>query len=323
MKAIFFGSPEFAVPCLDAVAEVAEVVAVVCQPDRPAGRGLALKPPAVKTRALALGLDVIQPTKVKPPEFAESLRSLGADVGVVVAYGRILPRGVLDAPRVGCVNVHASLLPRFRGAAPIQWAIAEGEAETGVTLMQMDEGLDTGPMLAVARTPIEPDETAQALAARLSKMGADLIRAELPRVARGELSAVAQDPSRATLAPLLTKEDGRLDFGWPAKRVHDRVRGMSPWPGAFAALDGGILKVHRARLAADTRTDAAPGTVLPSERSALRVACGDGRAVDLLELQEPGKKRLSAAQYRAGRGLEPGFRFETHANGVEGAGAKP
>lgn len=318
MKAIFFGSPEFAVPCLDAVAEVAEVVAVVCQPDRPAGRGLALTAPAVKVRALGLGLDVLQPTKVRVPEFAGSLRALGADVGVVVAYGRILPRGVLDAPRVGCVNVHASLLPRYRGAAPIQWAVAEGESETGVTLMQMDEGLDTGPMLATARTPIDPDETAQALAARLSRMGADLLRAELARVVRGELAAVPQDDARATLAPLLTKEDGRLDFGWPAKRVHDRVRGMSPWPGAFALFGGDVVKVHRTRLGSDGRTDAAPGTVVPSDRSVVRVACGDGLTVDLLELQDAGKKRLPAAQYRAGHGIEPGVLFDAKATGSGG-----
>ncbi len=309
MKAIFFGSPEFAVPCLDAVSELAEVVAVVCQPDRPAGRGLALSPPAVKVRALELGLEVMQPTKVRVPEFAASLRALGADVGVVVAYGRILTRAVLDAPRVGCLNVHASLLPRFRGAAPIQWAIAEGEDVTGVALMQMDEGLDTGPVLAEERTAIGPDETAGELATRLSAMGAGLVRRELARAVRGELEPRPQDDARATLAPLLTKAHGRLDFRWPARQVHDRARAMSPWPGAFAMLDGKVVKVHRTRLP-DVTVDGAPGEIVASERDVVRVASGDGRAVDLLELQDAGKKRLSAGQYRAGHALPPGTSFD-------------
>jgi methionyl-tRNA formyltransferase len=309
MKAIFFGSTDFAVPCLEATGALAEVVAVVCQPDRPAGRGLALSPPAVKVRALELGLPVIQPSKVRVPEFAESLRALGADVGVVVAYGRILTRAVLDAPRLGCVNVHASLLPRFRGAAPIQWAIAEGDAETGVALMQMDEGLDTGPVLSVARTPIGPDETAGELAARLSAMGAELLRRDLPRVVRNELEPTPQDDARATLAPLLTKAHGRLDFHWPARRVHDRARAMSPWPGAFTALDGKVVKVHRTHLPG-AGVEGAPGEVVASERDVVRVACGDGRAVDLLELQDAGKKRLAAASYRAGHPLPPGTRFD-------------
>ncbi len=310
MKAIFFGSPEFAVPCLDALAAIADVATVVCQPDRPAGRGLALTPPAVKVRALALGIPVMQPTKVRVPELAEALRALDADVGVVVAYGRILTRAVLDAPRHGCVNVHASILPRYRGAAPIQWAVAEGEAETGVTLMQVDEGLDSGPMLAFARTPVDPDETAQELAARLSTMGAELLRAELARYVAGDLPAVPQDDAQATLAPLLTKDHGRLDFAWPATKVHDRVRAMVPWPGAFALLGGEPVKVHRTRRVPGFTTSEAPGTVIAGEKDAIRVACGDGGAVDLLELQDAGKKRLAAAVYRAGRGLEPGARFD-------------
>ncbi|MBC7172878.1 MAG: methionyl-tRNA formyltransferase, partial [Polyangiaceae bacterium] len=295
MRAIFFGSPEFAVPCLDALVELADVVAVVCQPDRPAGRGLALTPPAVKVRALALGLEILQPTKVRVPEFAESLRALDADVGVVVAYGRILPRAVLDAPRTGCVNVHASILPRFRGAAPIQWAIAEGDRETGVTLMQVDEGMDTGAMLSVVRTPIDPNETAQVLAGRLSTMGANLLRTDLARYVAGELPATPQDDAQATMAPLLTKEDGRLDFAWPAQRVHDRVRGMSPWPGAFTTLDGKPVKVHRTHVA-EARVVASPGEVVASDEGVIRVACGDGSAIDLLELQDAGKKRVPAAQ---------------------------
>src|SRR5690606_9240559 len=184
------------------------------------------RPPPVNVRAPELGLDVVQPAKVKTPEFAASLRALEADVAVLVAYGRILPRAVLDAPRRGCVNVHASLLPRWRGAGPIQWAIASGDAETGVCLMQMDEGMDTGPVIACERTPIDPDETAAQLGARLAQMGADLVRAKLADFVEGRITPVPQDSAAATLAPMLTKEDGRIDWSAPARRVHDRVRGM-------------------------------------------------------------------------------------------------
>ena len=193
MRTIFFGSPEFAVPCLDALNEISEVVAVISQPDRPAGRGLSMRPPAVKQRALELGLDVWQPTKVRTAEFAERLRTLEADVAVVVAYGRILPLAVLEAPRAGCVNVHASLLPRWRGAAPIQWSIVHGDEETGVTLMQMDEGMDTGPILATAATRIEAADDAATLSERLSNMGAALLREQLPRYLAGELTPKPQD----------------------------------------------------------------------------------------------------------------------------------
>lgn len=307
-RAIFFGSPAFAVPCLDAAAEVTDVVAVVTQPDRPAGRGMSLRPPPVKERAAALGIEVLQPVKVRTEEFAATLRRFEADVGVVVAYGRILPSAVLEAPRLGCVNVHASLLPRWRGAAPIHWAIAHGDGETGVCLMRMDEGMDTGPVLSCERTPIGPDETAGALSERLSQLGAQLLRRDLPKYITGELVPEPQPAEGATLAPILQKEHGRIDWTRPAKEVHDRVRGMSPWPGAFTELAGRRVKIHRTRMARPTGTVGDPGVLVRAEGDVLEVACGDG-SVTLEELQIEGKKRLSARQSLAGRIVSPGMRF--------------
>ncbi len=305
MRTIFFGSPELAVPCLEAVHEVSEVALVISQPDRPAGRGLDVRPPPVKKRALELGLEVRQPKKVRTPEFAESLRSLGADVGVVVAYGRILPRSVLDAPRTGCVNVHASLLPRWRGAAPIQWSIVHGDSETGVTLMQMDEGMDTGPMLATATTSIALDDTAATLGARLSRMGADLLRTELPRYVAGELTARAQDDELATMAPLLEKKDGLIDWNRPARAVHDLVRGMHPWPGAHTFLRGRRIKVHRAIPSTLDPEGAPPGTVTAIDPEGILVACAKG-TLEIQELQESGRKRVDARSFASGRRIEVG-----------------
>lgn len=310
MRALFFGSPAFAVPCLEALHELAEVVAVFSQPDRPAGRGLSLKAPAVKVRALELGLPVLQPTKVRTAAFAEELRAYDADVAVVVAYGRILPRAVLDAPRRGCVNVHASLLPRWRGAAPIQWAIAAGDRETGVTLMQMDEGMDTGPILATRRTPIAPDETTPQLAERLSALGAELLREELPRWVRGELEPVPQPSEGVTMARLLTKEDGRLPWASTARAVHDRVRAMQPWPGAFTDVVGEDrrIKVHATHVVEEGGQHGEPGEVLGGDEGGVRVACGQG-VVALDVLQDPNRRRLAADAYLRGPGLAVGARL--------------
>ncbi len=310
MRALFFGSPAFAVPCLDALHEIAEVVAVFSQPDRPAGRGLALRAPAVKVRALELGLPVSQPTKVRTAAFAEELRAHEADIAVVVAYGRILPKAVLDAPRRGCVNVHASLLPRWRGAAPIQWALATGDQETGVTLMQMDEGMDTGPILATRRTPIAPDETTPELAERLSDLGAQLLREELPRWVAGALAPMPQPPDGVTMAPLLTKEDGRLPWSRSARAVHDRVRAMKPWPGAFTDVDGEDrrIKVHATHVVHETGHHGDPGEVIGADERGVRVACGEG-VIALDVLQDPSRRRLEAAAYLRGPGLSPGTRL--------------
>ena len=308
MRTVFFGSPDFAVPCLDALHEVSDVAAVVSQPDRPAGRGLNMKPPPVKARALELGLDVWQPTKIRTADFAARLRALRTDVGVVVAYGRILPRAVLDAPRMGCVNVHASLLPRWRGAAPIQWSIVHGDSQTGVTLMQMDEGMDTGAILARATTPIAPNEDAATLSGRLSKMGAELLRAELPRYVAGELEATPQDEARATMAPLLTKEHGRIDWTQPARAVHDLIRGMSPWPGAYADLGPRRIKIHRAIASTLDPEGATPGEVIALDAEGILVACGQG-TLEILELQESGRRRVDARAFISGRGVAVGDRF--------------
>ena len=307
-RALFFGTPDFAVPALRALHEIATVPLVITQPDRPKGRGMKLAPPPVKELALELGLPVLQPTKVRTPEFAASLREHDADVALVIAYGRILPKAVLEAPRLGCVNVHASILPSLRGAAPIQWSVVRGETETGVCLMQMDEGLDTGPVLACERLAIGPDETSAALSERLSALGAALVRAELPRFLAGELLATPQDHTRATLAPLLSKHDGAIDWSRPARELHNLVRGFSPWPGAFSSLSGTRLKVLSTQVRDEQTGHAAPGKLLELTREGIDVACGRG-TLRLVELQLEGAKRLPAADFSAGQRLVVGQRL--------------
>ena len=302
MRVVFFGSPAFAVPTLQQVAAQHEVALVISQPDRPAGRGRAVTAPAVKQIALELGLPVAQPAKMKDPGFAEALAALAPDVFVVVAYGRILPPALLAIPRLGPYNVHASLLPKFRGAAPIQWSIIRGEAETGVALMRMEEGLDTGPVLAVTKTPIADDDTAGSLAQRLSRLGAELLVATLPLIAAGAVTPVPQDHARATLAPMLEKDDGVLDFAQPARLVSAQARGVDPWPGASASLAGETIKLYLPRL---TEGAGQPGEILGLGREGLRIACGSG-AVAFAELQFPGRKRLPAAAVLAGHPMPRG-----------------
>lgn len=308
IRAVFFGTPEIAVPALQALSEVADVVLSVCQPDRPKGRGLSLAPPPVKARAIELGIPVQQPTKLKPPGFADSIRALEADIAVVIAYGRILPRHVLEAPRLGCVNLHASLLPRYRGAAPINWAIADGETETGVSLMQMDEGMDTGPVFLERKVPIGPDVTAGDLTVDLGVCAASIVREEIARVVRGDIVATPQDHARATHARLLEKNDGWLDFRWPAKRVHDHARAMTPWPSAFARLDGRTFKLVATQALAET-SGAPPGTVVTAAKDRIEIACGQG-VLRVLVGQLEGKKALPARDLVAGRTLVAGAIFE-------------
>lgn len=303
LRVVFFGSPEFAVPSLAAVAADHEVVTVVTQPDRPAGRGKKLTAPPAKELALRLGLPVQQPTTLKTPEFVAGLTALAADLFVVVAYGRILPVAVLAVPRLGPWNVHASLLPKFRGAAPIQWAIIGGESKTGVCIMRMEAGLDTGPVVASAETPIGDDDTAGVLAARLSQLGAALALETIPRIASGGVVEVAQDHARHTLAPMLKKEDGWLDFTAPAREVSCRARGVDPWPGPTAVLGGEPIKLFAPRVVAGQGT---PGTVLAAGPDGLVVACGGGAAVAFRELQLPGRKRLPAAEVLTGHPIPPG-----------------
>lgn len=309
-RAIFFGTPEFAVPCLRALCEVADVALVVTQPDRPAGRGMQLSPPPVKQLAQQRGIDVIQPKAVRKPELAERLRALEADVALVVAYGRILPPALLSAPRLGCVNVHASLLPALRGAAPIQWSIIRGDTRTGVCLMQMDEGMDTGPVLACKQLDIGAEETAGELAPRLSELGAALVCEQLPRYLRGELVAEPQDHAKATLAPILTKEHGRIDWTRPAAQLHALVRGTHPWPGAYTFLDRVRVKLHRSTVLTPEGAQGEPGRVLRADRHGIEVACGAG-VLAIRELQPEGKRRMSAEQFCAGLRLRAGARFST------------
>jgi methionyl-tRNA formyltransferase len=307
MRAIFFGTPDIAVPSLRALVDVAQVAAVVCQPDRPAGRGLKLHPPAVKVIATELGIPVLQPTKIRTPDFLAWLDEQRADVAVVLAYGRILPGPVLATPARGCLNLHASILPRYRGAAPIQWAIARGETETGVSLMQMDEGLDTGPVFGVRRLSIGEDETAGELAVRLGTLAADITREDVPRAARGELTAVPQDDAAATSAPPLEKEQGRIDWGRPAFDVHNHVRAMTPWPSAFTTSGGKLLKVLATRHSTLKSADP-PGTIVAADSSGVLVACGEG-VLELVRAQLEGRKPLEARELVAGRTLVGGARL--------------
>ena len=284
------------------------MTAVVCQPDRPAGRGMKLRPPPVKEAALELGLSVHQPTKVRNAAFREWVASQEADVALVIAYGRILPQGVLDGPRRGCMNLHASILPEYRGAAPINWAIVHGETETGIALMQMDAGMDTGPVFTTRTLPIGPNETAGELAERLGKLAATVVRQDLPRAVAGDLEATPQDHEAASMAPMMSKDDGRVDWTLPAARVHDHARGMTPWPGAHTTLDGKRFRVLATRRT-DVVSDAPPGTVVEVVTSAKPpqaiVSCGDG-CIALLRGQLAGKKALDAAQLAAGRTIAAG-----------------
>jgi methionyl-tRNA formyltransferase len=306
MRALFFGTPAIAVPSLDALHDLAEIAGVVCQPDRPAGRGLALTPPPVKVRALELGLPVLQPAKIRTPEFAQWVRDAAADFALVIAYGRILPPAVLEAPRRGCLNLHASILPRYRGAAPITWAVVNGETETGISFMAMDEGMDTGPVFTLHRLPIGPETTADELGVALGQLAADVVRADLARIVAGEIAATPQDGAAATTAPLLDKEHGRIDWRKPAAAVHDHVRGMTSWPGAFTAAQGKTLKVLESRVGAATGVAGAPGTVVTAGKQGIDVACGEG-TLRILRAQAEGRKALGAAELVGGRALVAGM----------------
>jgi methionyl-tRNA formyltransferase len=303
LRAVFFGSPAFAVPSLRAVAADTTLVAVVSQPDRPAGRGQAATPPPVKVAAAPLGVPVIQPEKVRTPETEAALAAFGADVFVVVAYGRILPQRLLDLPRLGAWNVHASLLPKLRGAAPIQWSLIRGDSESGVAIMRMEAGLDTGPVAAMRALPIADDDTAGTLSEKLSVLGAGLLSETLPAIAEGRVTLAAQDDARATLAPLLTKADGHLTFDRPARVVSAHARGVDPWPGASAVLDGEPLKLFAPRVVEGA--GGRPGEVLGLRPEGLAVACAGG-AIAFGELQLPGRRRLPAAAVLAGRPIPAG-----------------
>lgn len=306
MKLVFMGTPDFAVPCLTALQEAGhEIAAVFTQPDKPKGRGYALTPPPVKEKALSYGLPVYQPATVRDGEAEALLREIGPDAVAVVAYGKILPPALLEIPRYGCINVHASLLPRHRGASPIQWAIVCGDEKTGVTTMQMAEGMDTGDILEQVETPIDPDETAESLHDRLSHMGAKLLVQTLQDLEAGTVTPIKQDEALATKAPLIRKEMGQMDFAKTAGELHNLARGFYPWPGAYTTLGGKRLKVLETRLAAG---DGAPGEVLCAE-GRLTVACGEHTALELVRVQLEGKKPMTAADLLRGHPIPAGTRL--------------
>jgi methionyl-tRNA formyltransferase len=307
MRAVFFGTPQIAVPALQALTQVAEVAAVVCQPDRPSGRGLKLTAPPVKEAALELGLSVHQPTKVRTGELAAWLREKAADVALVMAYGRILPADVLSAPRRGAMNLHASLLPRYRGAAPINWAIVRGETETGISLMQMDEGLDTGPVYSRHSLTLSETENAGTLADRIATLAAHVVLTDLARAVDGSLQAEPQDDALASHAPLIERHHLAIDWTKSAVEIARLVRGMSPRPGAFTVLgDGKSLRVLDAHPAQGPMpVGALPGTVSVLGKRAL-VATGSG-SLELLLAQAEGKKALPAVDLINGRVLSEGL----------------
>lgn len=318
-RAVFFGSPAFAVPCLRATAAATELVAVVSQPDRPAGRGQAETAPAVKVAARELGVEVLQPTTLRTPETLAALAAFEADLFVVVAYGRILPQSVLDLPRLGPYNVHASLLPKLRGAAPIQWAIIRGETETGVAVMRMEAGLDTGPVAAVRRLAISDDDTTGTLSVKLSELGAGLLGETLPAIVSGDVKLAPQDHAAATLAPLLTKGDGLIDFRRSARLVSAQARGVDPWPGATAMLGAVPLRLFDPRVLPQAAPGRAPGEVAGLADGRLVIACGDaeGASVGFAELQLPGRKRLPAPALLAGHPIPAGTALGGAAGGSE------
>jgi len=301
MRLVFLGTPAFAVPTLECVVEAGhDVLAVVTQPDRPRGRGQAPAPPPVKQAALRLGLPVYQPERVRRPEAVERLRELSAQAMVVVGYGQIIPQSVIDLVPLGIINVHGSLLPRYRGAGPVQWAILNGETRTGVTTMRIDAGLDTGEMLRKAETEIGADENAIELGARLAVMGARLLVETLAGLAAGSIVPEKQDAAQATWAPMLKKEDGLIDWARDAAAIHNQVRGLQPWPGAFTTFRGQFLHVWKSR-PGPASPPSVPGT---THRIANRllVGCGSGW-LELLEVQMEGRKRLPAADFANGQRL--------------------
>jgi methionyl-tRNA formyltransferase len=310
VRVVFLGSGSFAVPCLEALLDAGhEVAALVTQPDREKGRGQAVAPPPTKPVAERRGIPVLQPRRVREPEAQEALGRLAPELQVVVAFGQILPRSVIDMAPRGTVNVHASLLPKLRGAAPIQWAIANGETETGVTTMLIDEGLDTGPTLLSRATPIGPEETAAELEPRLAQLGAELLLETVRGLEDGSVTPRPQDHSRATLAPLLKKEDGRIDWSAPAARVASRARGFHPWPGAFTLHAGRLVKALRVREAPGADAGADPGTVTAVGRDGVTVACGGRSAVRLVEVQPESRRAMPAAAWALGARLRPGARL--------------
>ena len=319
LRVVFFGTPAFAVPSLEALASSRhEVVAVVSQPDRPRGRGHQLQHTPTRVVAERRGIPVLQPQKIRDEAFLQTMRGLGPDLGVVVAFGRILPDALLACPRLGMINVHASLLPRYRGAAPIQRAVIAGETETGVTIMRVASELDAGPTFAVARVPIPGDATSGELEATLANLGAAALLPVVDDLAAGRAVETPQDHARATYAPKVLKAEGAIDWTQTAQAIHDLVRGLQPWPLASTTLHGVRLVLRRTTLsgpafqsAPPRSADAIPGTIVRASAGDLLVACGHGTEIAVLELQPEGRRTMTAREFLAGRGAVEGARFES------------
>lgn len=309
---VFMGTPPLAATVLNTLLNTPQwnILAVVTQPDQPSGRDLKLKPSAVKELAIKKNLRVLQPDRARDAAFIAQIRELAPDLIVVAAYGQILPQALLEVPRFGCLNVHTSLLPKYRGAAPIQWAILNGDLETGVTIMKMDAGLDTGSIVSEERTPITAEDDAQKLHDRLAQLGGALLTRTIPGFISGKIVPRPQPEKGASYARKIKKEDGRLDWSQPARVLWNRVRGLTPWPGTFTFLQTTaapvLLKIWRAEPV--DALSGAPGVILSADRDGIIVACGSG-ALRLLEVQREGGKRLSAAQFLAGFSLQTGGRF--------------
>jgi methionyl-tRNA formyltransferase len=311
LRIVFFGTPAFAVPTFESLRGSAHtIVAAVTQPDKPSGRGRHVSFGAVKAAALRHEVPVLQPPRLKDPGFLAALDALRADLGVVAAYGKLLPAEVLAAPRLGLLNVHASLLPRYRGAAPVHRAVMQGEPETGVTIMRVVQALDAGPMLAAVRRPIGADETSADVEGDLARMGATLLRDVVDRVAAGDVDETAQDEQLATYAPRITKEDGIIDWNRPARAVHDQVRGLHPWPHAFSWLDSKRVMILQTKLT-EAPHAGPPGRILEAHGDRLTVAAGAGTALAIQRLQLEGGKPLTARDFLAGHRLDTSSRFTT------------
>ncbi|MDO8588826.1 MAG: methionyl-tRNA formyltransferase [Armatimonadota bacterium] len=307
MRVVFMGTSAFAVPVLSELREYADVIAIVTQPDRPSGRGRHVSESPVKQAAKPFDSPILQPERVREQSFVDRMSELGPlDAIVVAAFGQIIPKSILDIPRLGCVNVHGSLLPKYRGAAPIQHAVMNGETRTGVTTMLMDPGLDTGPILLQEETGIGPDETAGDLEARLAEIGARLLIRTLEGLDRGDLKPTPQDDSQATLARSFKREDAAIDWNLPAERIVNTIRAFTPRPGAYALLDGAILKIWRARVA--VAGEGSPGSILTTDANGITLAGGTG-AVLITEVQPENRKRMSAAEFARGLHLKPNARF--------------
>jgi methionyl-tRNA formyltransferase len=308
LRIVFFGTPAFAVPSLEVLIEPPHrVVAVVTRPDRPRGRGQHTTDAPVKARAVAASVPVFQPERLKDPEFRLAIADLRADLGVVAAYGRLLPPDLLTVPRLGMINVHASLLPRYRGAAPVHRAVMAGESETGVTIMRVAAALDAGPMLAALSRPIGPDETSEEVERDLAVLGAGLVRQVVDELAVGPVPGMPQDETEATYAPRLTREDGFVNWAVPAREIHDQIRGLYPWPHASAFLMGRRLILLRSRVS-DVAADAPAGTVIKADAEGLAVATSQGTLV-LLDVQPEGRRPMAIRDFLAGHPVSPGDRF--------------